>query len=294
GDGGISRVERTGPRPIRWETTKDSLRPYRRRNQIAMSKLPFRPEGPEGSVEQYLPKVQNAIVKALTQAQKGLSHDTLRLDRPNLKTLAGILVEFVEDLHCEIGIWRSLERYNTEFFGTPLPFLFEPRTVFPLDAISPTRLQHFLWILYPQLIPDLLLYQTTPIWFVWRKSPPKSYRSSSPISPRTRASSTSWGLPTSRAGKSSESWSGSAPDRISSAFSASGTLKSRTLSFQTSGSSTTSSASNAPNGRGLGRLRSSPACWTFLRSGAPTCSRGPSDTTPRSRCYRATRRRSRS
>jgi len=122
-----------------------------------MSRLPFRPEGHEGSVEQYLPKVQNAILKALTQAQKGLSHDTLRLDRPYLKAMAGILVEFVEDLHCEIGIWRSLERYNAEFFGTLLPFLFEPRTLFPLDSISPTRLQHFLWILYPQFIPDLLL-----------------------------------------------------------------------------------------------------------------------------------------
>ncbi len=157
GDGGISRVERAGPLPLRWGTTKDPLRPYRRRNQKAMSKLPFRPEGHKGSVEQYLPKVQNAVVKALTQAQKGLSHDTLRLDRPHLKALAGILVEFVEDLHCEIGIWRGLERYNTEFFGTLLPFLFEPRTAFALDAISPTRLQHFLWILYPQLIPDLLL-----------------------------------------------------------------------------------------------------------------------------------------
>lgn len=156
-DGGISQVERAGPRPICWGTTEDPLRPYRRRNQKAMSKLPFRPEGHEGSVEQYLPKVQNAIVKALTQAQKGLSHDTLRLDRPYLKALAAILVEFVEDLHCEIGIWRSLERYNTEFFGTLLPFLFEPKTALPLDAISPTRLQHFLWILYPQLIPDLLL-----------------------------------------------------------------------------------------------------------------------------------------
>ena len=54
-------------------------------------------------------------------------------------------------------IWRSLERYNTEFFGTLLHFLFEPRAAFPLEAISPTRLQHFLWILYPQMIPDLLL-----------------------------------------------------------------------------------------------------------------------------------------
>ena len=122
-----------------------------------MSKLLFRPEGYEGSVEAYLPRVQNATVKALTQAQKGLSHETLKLDTPHLKTLAAILVEFVEDLHCEIGIWRSLERFNTEFFGTPLPFLSVATTAFPPDEISPTRLQHFLWILYPQFIPHLLL-----------------------------------------------------------------------------------------------------------------------------------------
>jgi len=122
-----------------------------------MSTFPFRQDGHEGSVEQCLPNVHKAIVKALTQAQKSLSHDTLKLDKPHLKALAGMLVEFGADLHCDIGIWRSLERYNTEFFGTLLPFLFEPRTLFPLDAISPTRLQHFLWVLYPQLIPDLIL-----------------------------------------------------------------------------------------------------------------------------------------
>ena len=120
-----------------------------------MSKLSFRPEGFEGSVEPYLPRVRNAIVKALTQAQKGLSNETLKLDTPRLKALATILVEFAEDLHCEIGIWRSVERFNTELFGTSLPFLSVQRTAFPEDEISPTRLQHFLWILYPQFIPDL-------------------------------------------------------------------------------------------------------------------------------------------
>jgi len=122
-----------------------------------MSKLPFRPQGYEGSVEPHLPKVQNAVVKALTLAQRGFSHDTLKLDRPSLKALAALLVEFAEDLHCDVGIWRGLERHNTEFFGTHLPFQSEQRTLFPREAISPTRLQHLLWILYPQFISDLLL-----------------------------------------------------------------------------------------------------------------------------------------
>jgi uncharacterized protein DUF3843 len=122
-----------------------------------MSEHTFRPEGYTGAIEAYLPEIQNATVKALAQAQKRLSHETLRLDRPNLNTLAAILVEFAEDLHCEIGIWRCVERFNTEFFGTPLPFVAVPIDLFPVEVISAPRLQHFLWVLYPQLISDLIL-----------------------------------------------------------------------------------------------------------------------------------------
>ena len=122
-----------------------------------MSTLRFRPKSCEGSLEQSLPKVQNAIVKALAQSQKSLTHDTLKLARPHLKTLAAILVEFAEDLHCGIGIWRSLERYHREFFGTPLPLIPEAEADRPPEEISPPRVRHLLWVLYPQMIPDLII-----------------------------------------------------------------------------------------------------------------------------------------
>ena len=95
-----------------------------------MSKQLVLPEDYEGSVEPHLPKVQNAIAKSLTLALKGLTHNTLKLNRPSLNALAAMVVEFAADLHCEIGIWRSLERFNTEFFGTPLPFRSEQKTLF--------------------------------------------------------------------------------------------------------------------------------------------------------------------
>jgi hypothetical protein len=113
-----------------------------------MSKLQFRPEGYKGLVEQDLPRVQHALDEALAQAQKGLRHDTRRLDRPALKTLAAILVEFAEDLHCEIGIWQALKRSQTEFFGTPLPFVIDPSASPPLDGIRAARLQYFLWAIH--------------------------------------------------------------------------------------------------------------------------------------------------
>jgi Protein of unknown function (DUF3843) len=122
-----------------------------------MAKLHFRPQGYEGSLEPRLPKVYRAMSKALAEAQKGLSFDTLRLDRPSIKDLTAVLVDFAEDLHCEIGIWRSVEQFNTKFFGTRLPFALEPGTSVAGDAISTARVQHFLWVLYPQLIPDLII-----------------------------------------------------------------------------------------------------------------------------------------
>ena len=122
-----------------------------------MSKLQFRPEGFDGSVEDHLPGIQTALVRTLTRAQKDLTHDTLKLARPHLKTLAAILVEFAEDLHCGIGIWRSLEQYHREFFGTPLPLIPEAEADRPPEEISPLRVRHLLWVLYPQMIPDLII-----------------------------------------------------------------------------------------------------------------------------------------
>jgi Protein of unknown function (DUF3843) len=122
-----------------------------------MSKQQFRPEGFEGSVEEYLPEIQNSLTRTLARAQQDLTHDTLKLARPYLKTLAAILVEFAEDLHCGMGIWHSLERYNLEFFGTPLPFDAEAGAILPPGEISPARVRHLLRVLYAQMIPDLLI-----------------------------------------------------------------------------------------------------------------------------------------
>src|SRR3954449_8808680 len=122
-----------------------------------MSKLKFRPEGFEGPVEDYLPGIQTALVRTLTGTQKDLTHDTLKLARPRLKTLAAILVEFAEDLHCGIGIWRSLEQYHREFFVTPLPLIQEAEADRPPEEISPPRVRHLLWVLYPRMIPDLII-----------------------------------------------------------------------------------------------------------------------------------------
>src|SRR5262249_31365746 len=113
-----------------------------------MASLLDRPEGFHGALDHQLSRIQDGLLRFLVRGQRNFARDRLSLPKPALKALAGVLVGFAEDLHAGIGLWHSLERFNKEFFGPPLPFLIEPGAALPPEAISPARVQHLLWILY--------------------------------------------------------------------------------------------------------------------------------------------------
>ncbi|MFQ5754143.1 MAG: hypothetical protein ACE5HI_19310 [bacterium] len=88
---------------------------------IANFKL-HRPQGYSESELQALSKMGHALFGVLDAAQKSFTYETLKLSRQDLEELSTVLVEFAEDILHKIGIWKSLEKYNQSFFGTPLPF----------------------------------------------------------------------------------------------------------------------------------------------------------------------------
>lgn len=112
-----------------------------------MRYLTYKPEGYQGSIDSYLPKMVKELYHLLSQTQKSISKDCLHLENQEIQELAGILVDFAADIHCDIGIWKCYERYNTKFFGTPLP-LANHDFVKPLNDIHLHRLCHLLWVLY--------------------------------------------------------------------------------------------------------------------------------------------------
>ena len=77
-----------------------------------------RPPGHNGKREHYLAHIANDLEQAITRAYGSLEYKTLRLSGSTLEELTAVLVEFAEDIHNDIGIWKSLESYNSEFFGT--------------------------------------------------------------------------------------------------------------------------------------------------------------------------------
>ena len=60
-------------------------------------------------------------------------------------------------LYQDIGIWKSLEQYHLDFFGTPLPCILQPGDEMGVDPVNPARVQFLLWTLYSELEPDLVL-----------------------------------------------------------------------------------------------------------------------------------------
>jgi hypothetical protein len=115
-----------------------------------------RPQGHEGQEDTFLPSIVRKLKKTLAETQRGFAHDTLRLPPKALGELAGILVDFAEDLHNDTGIWAAYERYNAEFFGTALPLASGESG----SGLNSDRFRHFLWILYPALIDNLTISPT--------------------------------------------------------------------------------------------------------------------------------------
>jgi hypothetical protein len=116
-----------------------------------------RPHRRLGRSERPLGKIVQDLTRFLTKAQRSLTYDTLHLSSRQREALAHIVVEFAEDLSQNIGIWKSLEQYNRDFFGTPLPCVLQPGEEMDAEPITPERMQFLLWTLYAELEPGLIL-----------------------------------------------------------------------------------------------------------------------------------------
>ena len=90
----------------------------------------------------------------LSEIQSSISQDDLRLNDEGLEDVTGILVDFAADIYGDIGIWKCYERYNTELFGTPLPFIEDDDSVESISGIHLGRIHHLLWVLYSGLLEE--------------------------------------------------------------------------------------------------------------------------------------------
>jgi hypothetical protein len=121
-----------------------------------------RPRGFTGRGDKYLAEVAQALRRLLARNQQALVRATSRLPEGRLNQLAALLVEFAEDIHNDIGLWRTLESFNQATFGHPLPLTDREARPDDLKGFDSRRIRHLLWGLWGCLDPEKLPSPTHP------------------------------------------------------------------------------------------------------------------------------------
>ncbi|MCD4664147.1 MAG: DUF3843 family protein [Bacteroidales bacterium] len=122
-----------------------------------MSFQEHRPPGFIGKGDQYLPNIIQKLQNLLLNMQESFHYSTLYLTNNRSEQIATILVEFAEDLYNDIGIWKSLEKYNREFFDNSLPLSQPQNADIDQKEINKYRIHHLLWVLFQEIDQELIL-----------------------------------------------------------------------------------------------------------------------------------------
>ncbi len=118
--------------------------------------LKNRPEDLKGQIEIALPSRIKKLYKLLQKTIYSFRYEAFVLPPEELKELSIILIEFAEDLYCNLGFWKAYEDYNVEFFNTPLPIVLDPEEKID-NLFSSKRIQFLLHHVYEKMKPELLI-----------------------------------------------------------------------------------------------------------------------------------------
>jgi hypothetical protein len=133
-----------------------------RRKMSSAAKQTFqsaRLPGFTGRGDKYLGEIAQDLRRVLWKTQNGFAHATCRLPDVAWSEVAVLLVEWAEDIHNDLGLWRTVEEHQRQCFGTRLPFLIASANAEP-HGFDSTRIQYFLWNLWPCFNRELVLSPT--------------------------------------------------------------------------------------------------------------------------------------
>jgi len=129
--------------------------------QLIKGFYPHRPKEYTDVVDHYLPKIAKQLIQVMKKIQERHIHNSLLyLSDTKLQELAGVLVEFAEDIHNDIGLWKSYENYNLALFNSRLPLTLGANEDMEQKNLNEYRIWHLLWIFYSKLNPELILSPT--------------------------------------------------------------------------------------------------------------------------------------
>ncbi|RLD64720.1 MAG: hypothetical protein DRI95_10285, partial [Bacteroidetes bacterium] len=106
----------------------------------------YRPEGYSTKDDEKYTSLINDLFEFIKDTSITFHHKSLVLTEDQFQKIAHLLVEFFEDLHFDIGIWKAYEDFNKKTFNVTLPCTIKNNKEINLeDKFSIQRIQHFLW-----------------------------------------------------------------------------------------------------------------------------------------------------
>jgi len=82
-----------------------------------------RPPGATGRGDKYLGEIAQELRRVLWKTQKGFISASCRLPDVAWSDISALLVEWAEDVHNDIGLWRTVETHQRQCLGTSLPLI---------------------------------------------------------------------------------------------------------------------------------------------------------------------------
>src|ERR1039457_5604917 len=85
--------------------------------------LSARLPGFTGRGDKYLGEIAQELRRVLLKTQNTFVYPSCRLPDAAWSDVAALLVEWAEDVHNDIGLWRAVETHQRRCFDTPLPLI---------------------------------------------------------------------------------------------------------------------------------------------------------------------------
>jgi hypothetical protein len=126
--------------------------------------LSSRPPGFTGRGDKYVGEIAQELRRVLLKTQNTFVFPTCRLPDAAWNEVAVLLVEWAEDVHNYIGLWRTVETHQRQCLGTPLPLIVTESPEVELHGFDLRRIQFFLWSMWPCFKPEQVLSPAHGDW----------------------------------------------------------------------------------------------------------------------------------
>ena len=116
-----------------------------------------RPPGFTGRGDKYLGEIAQQLCRLLWKTQQNFVFPAGQLPADAWMDVSALLVEWAEDIHNDIGLWRTVETHQRQYFGTPLPLIVDASPEIELHGFDSRRIQFLLWSVWPCFNPERIL-----------------------------------------------------------------------------------------------------------------------------------------